>query len=1090
MAAAPADAGGLAHPVRLVAVSGREQPVVLKIRRDGLWLFTEHGKEIQQLPYQHIVKWLPSRLRSRDRGADDCLDIQVETAAGKKDLRMRCASSAAVTGIIADIRATVQAIMADLQPGRGGGASPVKPALTPHAPAAGGSDGASFEGYARHVSDSAAASAAASPTRSATGAADAAQWEAQQRAPSPSSQRPASRRQLELPPAQEQQQAAEQQQPRDSGLPPVAPGARALPEAELALPGDDAGSRRSALLSGASLRRSTGELSEFAAGSGEAAAQISFLEDLVQRLAAELAARLDGAGAGAGGELQPGGGGEGGALRSVSFGGVHVFDSSGGAAPELPPWMRDSRFLNPLLAAYDERLAEARAELAARGEAVAGIKTKVQQLVEENEALHARLAQATARLDARSATALDGDAEDGDAARLQERLELLEQENDLLVAQQGELDVEVARLAAALADRDHQLASVSQDAARAGELEASLRATRGTDKDTGHLRAKIKVHTGGAAGAAGAGRATGAWPRADAGGPRGAAQELSDRLRDEAGRTADALRVAEAARQQAALAQAELATSQATARMVVSLQTELSKARGAAEAAGGEAAALRGEAEGLRSAVRALEGRLAEYQDKDTEVYLRIKEAMELAEEARLERDAAVSENAALGQSLAAAQAKLAEAVRQMSGGGADEPSYRELRRRAAAAEERAAAAAAAEDAAAAKLAELRHTAERLARDKASLQAELAGVREEMELTAFTAGRPGAAADRVAELERARDEALGKLDSAQRAAARAERDWELARQQLQAEAQRLAKRLAAAEDGAAAAASARAEAQQAAGAAEAELAALRAGMGRSEAELRAQMAELRAERDAEVAALVQKLERALATCDKSVVDAEQMLSAKDSLLRRWKQEAQLIASKLEVALQQHQAELAERQAQVAALTDQLAAAHEQQELLQQELDATRLTCHEAELLLNEAESRVAAAQASADAQQEGVLQELRGLQLELERAQLGKARAERARDGMAAKLGRLVMAGGSPTSAAAAAAECDGLDSCSPGSSSMLSGGAFAGVPGGAVPSTPTYGGAAAAPAGGGGIGSCRRAGAASSPAQQRQQQP
>jgi hypothetical protein len=30
--------------VKLVAVSGREQPVVLKVRRDGLWLYTEHGK--------------------------------------------------------------------------------------------------------------------------------------------------------------------------------------------------------------------------------------------------------------------------------------------------------------------------------------------------------------------------------------------------------------------------------------------------------------------------------------------------------------------------------------------------------------------------------------------------------------------------------------------------------------------------------------------------------------------------------------------------------------------------------------------------------------------------------------------------------------------------------------------------------------------------------------------------------------------------------------------------------------------------------------------------------------------------------------
>jgi hypothetical protein len=66
------------------------------------------SQEIQQLPYQHIVKWLPSKMRSRDPGPDDCLDIQVETASGKKDLRMRCQSEPAVQEIIADIRQTVQ----------------------------------------------------------------------------------------------------------------------------------------------------------------------------------------------------------------------------------------------------------------------------------------------------------------------------------------------------------------------------------------------------------------------------------------------------------------------------------------------------------------------------------------------------------------------------------------------------------------------------------------------------------------------------------------------------------------------------------------------------------------------------------------------------------------------------------------------------------------------------------------------------------------------------------------------------------------------------------------------------------------------
>jgi hypothetical protein len=74
-------------------------------------LFHGASQEIQQLPYQHIVKWLPSKLRSKDPGSDDCLDIQVETVNGRKDLRMRCQSVAAVNTIITDIRTTVQVVL-------------------------------------------------------------------------------------------------------------------------------------------------------------------------------------------------------------------------------------------------------------------------------------------------------------------------------------------------------------------------------------------------------------------------------------------------------------------------------------------------------------------------------------------------------------------------------------------------------------------------------------------------------------------------------------------------------------------------------------------------------------------------------------------------------------------------------------------------------------------------------------------------------------------------------------------------------------------------------------------------------------------
>jgi chromosome segregation ATPase len=97
-------------------------------------------------------------------------------------------------------------------------------------------------------------------------------------------------------------------------------------------------------------------------------------------------------------------------------------------------------------------------------------------------------------------------------------------------------------------------------------------------------------------------------------------QDLSDRLREEASRTADAIAAADTARQQQHVMQAELAAAQATARMVPGLQGELSKARTAAESASSQVDAMRCEADGLRAALHAVEGRLTEYQEKDTEV--------------------------------------------------------------------------------------------------------------------------------------------------------------------------------------------------------------------------------------------------------------------------------------------------------------------------------------------------------------------------------------------------------------------------------------------------------------------------------------
>ncbi len=64
-------------------------------------------QDLNKFPFELIKKWLPASLRSRNPGSDDCLDLQIETDRGPRDLRMRCASPAVVRAMITELRDTV-----------------------------------------------------------------------------------------------------------------------------------------------------------------------------------------------------------------------------------------------------------------------------------------------------------------------------------------------------------------------------------------------------------------------------------------------------------------------------------------------------------------------------------------------------------------------------------------------------------------------------------------------------------------------------------------------------------------------------------------------------------------------------------------------------------------------------------------------------------------------------------------------------------------------------------------------------------------------------------------------------------------------
>jgi hypothetical protein len=85
-----------------------------------------------------------------------------------------------------------------------------------------------------------------------------------------------------------------------------------------------------------------------------------------------------------------------------------------------------------------------------------------------------------------------------------------------------------------------------------------------------------------------------------------------------------------------------------------------------------------------------------------------------------------------------------------------------------------------------------------------------------------------------------------------------------------------------------------------------ELSTIKATRRKREQDLRAHVSTMRAERAAEVQMLAGKLEESISAYNRSAGEAERMLAAKESLLRKYKTEAQSMASKLQAAEVPHE----------------------------------------------------------------------------------------------------------------------------------------------------------------------------------------
>ena len=66
------------------------------------------AQHLERFPFEVIVKWLPSTLRTQNPGTADCFDIQLKTSKGPRELRVKADSEKQSQKILKQLEATVQ----------------------------------------------------------------------------------------------------------------------------------------------------------------------------------------------------------------------------------------------------------------------------------------------------------------------------------------------------------------------------------------------------------------------------------------------------------------------------------------------------------------------------------------------------------------------------------------------------------------------------------------------------------------------------------------------------------------------------------------------------------------------------------------------------------------------------------------------------------------------------------------------------------------------------------------------------------------------------------------------------------------------
>ncbi|MEW5305931.1 MAG: hypothetical protein WDW36_008441 [Sanguina aurantia] len=928
-----------AFDIILVAPNGRVQPIQLQVTMAGICLLDNH-KLVSRFSFAEIRRWCPSATRKRSPDASDCLDLQLDTAKGPRELHIRCPGGPEGVHEIMDcLQQTKQAVTEQLgrearwdQAAGLSGAGPRQ-----HTTNTVWSQqqqqqrrqmlGRGLEGF----DQSHASLIAPSTLRRTRSDSDRDHYEQQQQQHGHHQQRRGDDRYEEHLGSLDPSRAASFQSayfnamfdPQGLSMERVG-SASWHPDLDPGKVGGFGGGSGSE--AGVSPSRRGGE-----GGGGRGhtldrhpePSLYSPQRTLGQHLPSSSAAAA-GAAAGGAHRIQPPGGraeagwnaggrGVGGGV-AADDGSAQVRSSPGWAcprppppmthpptrAPPLPGWLRDRRYLNPLLEAYDLKVAELGSRVAEMTEGACTLQLQVDGVVNENEGLRGALSRA---LEGRSLAALashhDGGGHARSGALMAEEASLLKEENTLLAEAQSDLYAEVNRLQMALNDAGVEGVRLAQEAANSSML-AQQHLARMQEAEAKVARALASARSA----------------ENRSAGDAAAFAELQTSIASERGSAAATAQTLQELRGVHAQVCAAIPGLEQRAKAghdaKMALQVELSSARERYDAAAGEAAAAVREGTALRQALTSMEARLSEFQRKDVEVYGRIKGAMEVAEEACLARDALLArqrelqrENESLSGRLAALRGVVKE---QVTDEFLAQVSSLTLQLQAAQEEQRAAST---------QVHGERVRAERLEREQRSLAAELVAMREEAGASHGGKHRIGLMSDvgaleRMQELERCRDDATAKLDSTERKLERCGREWGLEKMAMEQGIRSLKQYSVELEGAVQVSRNEVAGLRRGAEAAGREVVSLRAAKALSEGGLRQQITAVRVERDSELQATVAKLEAAVAAGSSSTQEAERLLEAKEDLLARWREEATTIAGRLEDSLESHRRELDER----------------------------------------------------------------------------------------------------------------------------------------------------------------------------------